>query len=81
LEKSWRGLSHSGTVMMGLAFSSSADFSRALADTEALRAIARAEMVFVHRKRVRLGRLRLRGPGIAQDEFTLGDIAENLPIL
>jgi hypothetical protein len=43
------------------------DAARALADTEA------------HLKRIlRLGRLRLRGPRGAQDEFTLAAIAQNL---
>src|ERR1700739_3512414 len=39
----------------------------------------RVEMLFAHLKRIlRLGRLRLRGPRGAQDEFTLGAIAQNL---
>jgi len=43
-------------------------------------AIANAfEMLFAHLKRIlRLGRLRLRGPCGAQDEFTLAAIAQNL---
>ena len=37
----------------------------------------RVEMLFAHLKRIlRLGRLRLRGPRGAQDEFTLGAIAQ-----
>ena len=37
------------------------------------------EMLFAHLKRIlRLGRLRLRGPRAAQDEFTLAAIAQNL---
>ena len=37
------------------------------------------EMRFAHLKRIlRLGRLRLRGPRGAQDEFTLAAIAQNL---
>jgi Transposase DDE domain len=37
------------------------------------------EMLFAHLKRIlRLGRLRLRGPSGAQDEFTLAAIAQNL---
>src|SRR5262249_50285293 len=37
------------------------------------------EMLFAHLKRIfRLGRLRLRGPCGAQDEFTLAAIAQNL---
>jgi hypothetical protein len=37
------------------------------------------EMLFAHLKRIlRLGRLRLRGPRGAQDEFTLAAIAQNL---
>ena len=39
----------------------------------------RIEMRFAHLKRIlRLGRLRLRGPRGAQDEFTLAAIAQNL---
>jgi hypothetical protein len=39
----------------------------------------RVEMLFAHLKRfLRLGRLRLRGPCGAQDEFTLAAIAQNL---
>ena len=39
----------------------------------------RIEMGFAHLKRIlRLGRLRLRGPRGAQDEFTLAAIAQNL---
>ena len=37
-------------------------------------------MLFADLKRIlKLGRLRLRGPHDAQDEFTLGAIAQNLP--
>jgi hypothetical protein len=36
-------------------------------------------MLFAHLKRIlRTGRLRLRGPRGAQDEFTLGAVAQNL---
>ena len=39
----------------------------------------RVEMLFAHLKRIlKLGRLRLRGPRGAQDEFTLAAIAQNL---
>ena len=39
----------------------------------------RIEMLFAHLKRIlRLGRLRLRGPCGAQDEFLLAAIAQNL---
>jgi transposase len=59
------------------------DATRALVDTEAFersrRDRKRVEMLFAHLKRIlRLGRLRLRGPRGAQDEFTLGAIAQNL---
>jgi hypothetical protein len=38
-----------------------------------------SEMLFAHLKRIhRLGRLRLRGPRGARDEFTLAAIAQNL---
>ena len=57
--------------------------ARALAKTEAFeqsrRDRKRVEMLFAHLKRIlRLGRLRLRGPRGAQDEFTLAAIAQNL---
>jgi transposase len=59
------------------------DVARALAKTEAFeqscRDRKRVEMLFAHLKRIlRLGRLRLRGPRGAQDEFTLAAIAQNL---
>jgi transposase len=59
------------------------DVARALAKTEAFeqsrRNRKRVEMLFAHLKRIlKLGRLRLRGPCGAQDEFTLAAIAQNL---
>ncbi len=59
------------------------DVARALAKTEAFeqsrRNRKRVEMLFAHLKRIlRMGRLRLRGPCGAQDEFTLAAIAQNL---
>ena len=59
------------------------DAARALVDTEAFqqsrRNRKRVEMLFAHLKRIlKLGRLRLRGPLGAQDEFTLAAIAQNL---
>src|SRR5262245_43537437 len=56
---------------------------RALGKTEAFeqsrRDRKRVEMLFAHLKRIlKLGRLRLRGPRGAQDEFTLAAIAQNL---
>jgi hypothetical protein len=59
------------------------DVARALAKTEAFersrRSRKRVEMLFAHLKRIlKLGRLRLRGPCGAQDEFTLAAIAQNL---
>jgi hypothetical protein len=59
------------------------DIARALAKTEAFERSRRyrkcVEMLFAHLKRIlRLGRLRLRGPRGAQDEFTLAAIAQNL---
>jgi len=59
------------------------DVARALVDSEAFeqsrRDRKRVEMLFAHLKRIlRLGRLRLRGPRGAQDEFTLAAIAQNL---
>ena len=59
------------------------DAARALADTEAFeqsrRDRKRVEMLFAHLKRtLKLGRLRLRGPWGARDEFTLAAIAQNL---
>jgi len=59
------------------------DVARAIAATEAYRQTRRdrkkVEMLFAHLKRILgLGRLRLRGPGGAQFEFTLAAIAQNL---
>ena len=59
------------------------DVARALAKTAAFeqsrRDRKRVEMLFAHLKRIlKLGRLRLRGPRGAQDEFTLAAIAQNL---
>src|SRR5499427_1978394 len=59
------------------------DVARTLAKTEAFaqsrRDRKKVEMLFAHLKRIlRLNRLRLRGPGGAQFEFTLAAIAQNL---
>jgi hypothetical protein len=59
------------------------DVARALAKTDAFeqsrRSRKRVEILFAHLKRIlRLGRLRLRGPYGAQDEFTLVATAQNL---
>jgi hypothetical protein len=59
------------------------DVAREIAETEAYEQTRRdrkkVEMLFAHLKRIlRLGRLRLRGPSGAQDEFTLAAIAQNL---
>ena len=59
------------------------DVARALAKTPAFEKLCcdrkRVEMLFAHLKRIlNLGRLRLRGPRAAQDEFTLAAIAQNL---
>jgi hypothetical protein len=59
------------------------DIARSLAGTEAFeqsrRERKKIEMRFAHLKRIlKLGRLRLRGPGGAQDEFVLAAIAQNL---
>ena len=59
------------------------DIARALAKTAAFERSRhdrkRVEMLFAHLKRIlKLGRLRLRGPRSAQDEFTLAAIAQNL---
>jgi transposase len=59
------------------------DLARSLAGTEAFEQSRherkRVEMRFAHLKRIpRLGRLRLRGPRGAQDEFVLAAIAQNL---
>ena len=64
-------------------YEESRDVARALARTEAFersrRERKRVEMLFAHLKRIlKLGRLRLRGPRGAQDEFTLAAIAQNL---
>ncbi len=59
------------------------DVARSFAGTEAFeqsrRERKKIEMRFAHLKRIlRLGRLRLRGPRGAQDEFVLAAIAQNL---
>jgi hypothetical protein len=59
------------------------DVARALASTPEYEAACRrrkkVEMLFAHLKRIlRLGRLRLRGPCGAKDEFLLAAIALNL---
>ncbi len=59
------------------------DAARGIAETEAFEETRRhrkkVEMAFAHLKRIlRMGRLRLRGPTGAQDEFTLAAIAQNL---
>jgi len=59
------------------------DVARSLFGTEAYaqsrRDRKKVEMQFAHLKRIlRLGRLRLRGPCGAKDEFTLAAIAQNL---
>ena len=59
------------------------DVARTLARTKAFEQSRherkRVEMLFAHLKRIlKLGRLRLRGPLGAQDEFTLAAIAQNL---
>src|SRR5436309_5006559 len=59
------------------------DVARSFADTEAFeqsrRERKKIEMRFAHLKRIlKLGRLRLRGPQGAQDEFVLAAIAQNL---
>src|SRR5262245_25800108 len=59
------------------------DTARALAKTAAFEQSRhdrkRVEMLFAHLKRIlKLGRLRLRGPLGAPDEFTLAAIAQNL---
>jgi Transposase DDE domain len=56
------------------------DVARPLADTDAFEQSRREiEMRFAHLKRIlKLGRLRLRGPRGAQDEFVLAAIAQNL---
>lgn len=59
------------------------DLARSLAGTPAFeqsrRERKRVEMLFAHLKRIlKMGRLRLRGPCGAQDEFTLAAIAQNL---
>jgi hypothetical protein len=59
------------------------DVARSFAGTEGFdqsrRERKKIEMRFAHLKRIlRLGRLRLRGPRGAQDEFVLAAIAQNL---
>ena len=59
------------------------DVARALAKTEAFEQSRsdrkKVEMLFAHLKRIlKLGRLRLRGPHGARDEFLLAATAQNL---
>jgi hypothetical protein len=59
------------------------DVARAIGKTEAYRQSRRerkkVEMLFAHLKRIlKLGRLRLRGPSGAHDEFLLAATAQNL---
>jgi hypothetical protein len=59
------------------------DIVRNLRDTpeylQSRRERKKVEMLFAHLKRIlRMGRLRLRGPCGARDEFTLAAIAQNL---
>jgi len=59
------------------------DITRSFAGTQTFeqsrRESKKIEMRFAHLKRIlRLGRLRLRGPRGAQDEFVLAAIAQNL---
>jgi len=55
------------------------DVARSLAGTEAFEQSRHDRKRFAHLKRIlRLGRLRLRGPRGAQDEFTLAAVAQNL---
>jgi hypothetical protein len=59
------------------------DVARALADTPVYERSRhrrkKVEMLFAHLKRIlRLGRLRLRGPSGARDEFLLAATAQNL---
>jgi Transposase DDE domain len=59
------------------------DKARAIARTEAYavsrRQRKKVEMLFAHLKRIlRLGKLRLRGPSGAKDEFLLAATAQNL---
>ena len=59
------------------------DVARAIAETpeyeRSRHRRKKVEMLFAHLKRIlRLGRLRLRGPSGARDEFLLAAIAQNL---
>ena len=62
---------------------SARDVARAICKSEEYRQSRRerkkVEMLFAHLKRIlKLGRLRLRGPSGAHDEFLLAAIAQNL---
>jgi hypothetical protein len=64
-------------------YETSRDVARSLADTAAFKKSRhdrkRVEMLFAHLKRIlKLGRLRLRGPTGAEDEFLLAATAQNL---
>jgi hypothetical protein len=73
--------SHNGSVQDLLG--DARDVARAVAATpeyaKACRRRKKVEMLFAHLKRIlRLGRLRLRGPNGAKDEFLLAATAQNL---
>ena len=72
-----------GGAALGKGVRAARDIVRCLRDTpEYLQSRCerkKIEMLFAHLKRIlRLGRLRLRGPCGARDEFTLAAIAQNL---
>jgi len=74
-----RGLLHIGRDKGGQILMSPRGRFRMSLDKRSRRNRKRVEMLFAHLKRIlRLGRLRLRGPRGAQDEFTLAAIAQNL---
>ena len=69
--------------MTGSIYESSRDVARILAQTKeysvSCKLRKKVEMSFAHLKRIHgLGRLRLRGPCGAQDEFILAATAQNL---
>ena len=74
--------SHAASLQRGY-LSTAGPCDEAVPDTEAFeqsrRERKKIEMRFAHPKRIlKLGRLRLRGPRGAQDEFVLAAIAQNL---
>ena len=74
---------HSARKVLRSVHEGARNLARSIAETDAYvvsqRERKKVEMLFAHLKRIlRLGRLRLRGPNGARDEFLLAATAQNL---